>query len=61
MLERFSVECQKKQSDSSNRSGTDANNQMNQSELKVNACSRHKARKNACRQVAIGFVSFLIG
>ena len=40
---------------------TDANNTMNQSELEANTCNRRQARENACEQVTIGFVLFLIG
>ena len=34
---------------------TDADNSMNQSELRANTCSRRRARENACEEVTIGF------
>ena len=55
-IEQFSIECRKTKTKVITLTNhISRNNPMNQSELEANTCSRRQARKNACRQVTIGF------
>ena len=55
LLEWFSNEYRKTKTKVITLITRDADNPMNELELKANTCSRRQARENACRQDTIGF------